>query len=171
MSLRIIATGGTFDKHYDPIDGKLTFDHSHLPEIVETARLYEAVELEIVVMIDSLEMGEEQRLSVLKACAEAPESRLVVVHGTDTMVETARLIGKADLEKCVVFTGAMVPYSVRNSDALFNLGGAIMASKLLEKGTWLAMNGRILSWREARKDRKRGVFISTSGKTRTEPSE
>ena len=161
MALRIIATGGTFDKQYDPIRGKLTFEDSHLPEILRTARLSEPTVLEIVTLIDSLDMGNEQRKAILQACRHSSENRIIIVHGTDTMTETARIIGEAGLQKCIVLTGAMVPYSVSRSDALFNLGTALMASNLLENGTWIAMNGRVLSWKDAKKDREKGVFVRT----------
>jgi len=160
MGLRIIATGGTFDKQYDPIGGKLTFEDSHLPEILQTARLAEKVILEIVTLVDSLEMGPDQREAILDACRRCPEEKIVIVHGTDTMRETARLIGQAGLDKCIVLTGAMVPYSIARSDALFNLGSAVAASGLLGRGTWVAMNGRILDWESARKDKKAGRFIA-----------
>ena len=160
MALRIIATGGTFDKQYDPIRGLLTFEDSHLPEILKTARIHEDTKLEIVTLIDSLDMEENQRRAVLDACIRAPENRIIIVHGTDTMTETARLIGAASLSKCIILTGAMVPYSVAKSDALFNLGSAVMASSLLENGTWIAMNGRVLGWKNARKDRTEGVFVT-----------
>ena len=161
MALRIIATGGTFDKQYDPIRGILGFDDTHLPEILETARLSEPAVLEIVSMIDSLDMGGEQRDKILESCRRCPEDRIIIIHGTDTMAETARVIGEAELPKCIMLTGAMIPYSVNRSDALFNLGTAVMASELSGKGTWIAMNGRILSWNEAGKDREKGVFIRT----------
>jgi len=160
MGLRIIATGGTFDKQYDPIGGILTFEDSHLPEILSTVRLADDPVLEIVALVDSLDMGDGQRRAVLDACRRSPENRIVVVHGTDTMTETARLIGEAGLDRCVVLTGAMVPYSVSRSDALFNLGCAVMAANLLDGGTWVAMNGRILPWNDVRKDRERGLFVA-----------
>lgn len=159
MALRIIATGGTFDKQYDPIGGTLAFEDSHLPEILKTVRLSEPVELEIVTLIDSLDMGNEQREAILQACRHSTENRIIIVHGTDTMTETARIIGEEGLQKCIVLTGAMVPYSVSRSDALFNLGTAIMASSLLDNGTWIVMNGRVLSWKEAKKDKEKGVFV------------
>jgi len=164
MALRIIATGGTFDKHYDPIGGLLTFENSHLPEILQTARLHEPAELEIVTLIDSLDMMDEQRAAILAACRRAAEQRIIIVHGTDTMMKTAEIIGRAGLDKCIVLTGAMVPYSIDRSDALFNLGCAVMASQLLSDGTWIAMNGRVLEWETAVKDRSLGVFV------RIEPS-
>ena len=160
MAIRIIATGGTFDKQYDPINGKLSFEDTHLPEILQTARLSQRVELEIAGLIDSLEMGNQQREIILNACLKSPEDNIVIVHGTDTMTETARYIGKEHIGKCIVLTGAMVPYSVNRSDALFNLGTAVMAAGILGNGTWIAMNGRILRWEEAEKDKKKGVFVS-----------
>jgi L-asparaginase len=80
------------------------------------------------------------------------------------MIKTADLIGRSGLEKCVVLTGAMVPYSVSRSDALFNLGSAVMATQLLPSGTWVAMNGRVLDWKDVKKDRELGMFV------RIEPS-
>ena len=161
MALRIIATGGTFDKSYDPIGGVLGFEDSHLPEIIDTLRLIEPPVLEIVALVDSLDMENDQRKAVLEACRRSPEDRIVVIHGTDTMAVTAALVGEAGLEKSVVFTGAMVPYAVRGSDAVFNLGCAVMATGLLENGTWVAMNGRILPWHSVRKDVARGLFVRT----------
>ncbi|MCG8453800.1 MAG: asparaginase [Spirochaetales bacterium] len=164
MGLHIIATGGTFDKHYDPIGGTLGFEKSHLPEILQTARLVEETSFEIVSLVDSLDMGEQERLAVLQACQKCSEQRIVVIHGTDTMQETARIIGQAQLDKCIILTGAMVPYSVRDSDALFNLGAAVTASTLLEQGTWVVMNGRALPWHSVRKDKERGIFISQNNR-------
>ena len=163
MGLRIIATGGTFDKSYDPIGGKLDFEDTHLPEIIRTCRIAGNVELEIVTLVDSLEMGESQRQDILDACRRSREDRIVIVHGTDTMELTARMIGRAELEKCIVLTGAMVPYSVNRSDALFNLGSAVMAAGIRESGTWVAMNGRILPWSAVTKDREKGMFIGRNG--------
>ncbi len=156
--VRIIVTGGTFDKAYDAIRGELTFTESHLPEILTLARVTLPVAIEQNQLIDSLQMQDENRRSVLEACRRAAEERIVVTHGTDTMAETARLIGPAGLHKTIVLTGAMVPYRVQGSDALFNFGTAFMAVQLLPPGTYIAMNGRVFAWDRARKDRARGVF-------------
>ncbi len=158
MPLRIIITGGTFDKQYDELKGVLTFKDSHLPDIVKQVRLTEPVELEINQLVDSLEMGEAGRLSILEACRRAPEDRIVITHGTDRMVETARLLGPAGLGKTIVLTGAMVPYSVSGSDALFNLGAAVAASSLLPPGVFVVMNGRAFAWDNVRKNYDKGVF-------------
>ena len=157
-SVRIIVTGGTFDKHYDAIKGELTFKQSHLPAILEQARVTVPIALEINQLIDSLEMLDEHRASVLTACRTAPENCIVVIHGTDTMAQTAAVVGVAALNKTIVFTGAMIPHSVQGSDALFNLGFALAAAQLLPGGTYVAMNGRVFGWREAQKNKVDGVF-------------
>ena len=155
---RIIVTGGTFDKHYDAIKGELTFKETHLPAILEQARVTIPVEIEINQLIDSLHMTDEHRQRVLAACRAAPEKSIVVVHGTDTMAETAQVVGSARLGKAIVFTGAMIPYSVQGSDALFNLGFALAMAQALEPNAWVAMNGRVFPWDNVRKDKTGGRF-------------
>ena len=155
---RIIVTGGTFDKQYDAIKGELTFKQTHLPAILEQARVTIPVAIEINQLIDSLHMTDEHRQGVLAACVAAPESSLVVVHGTDTMAETAEVVGRAALAKSIVFTGAMIPYSVQGSDALFNLGFALALSQVMPHGTYVAMNGRAFEWDAVRKDKTKGQF-------------
>jgi len=159
--IRIIVTGGTFDKAYDAIRGELTFTESHLPEILERARVTVPVSIEQNQLIDSLQMQDENRRSVLEACRRAAEDRVLITHGTDTMAETARLIGPAGLAKTIVLTGAMVPYQIAGSDALFNFGTAFMAVQTLPVGVFIAMNGRTFAWDKVRKDRTRGRFEET----------
>lgn len=165
MTLRIIITGGTFDKQYDAIRGQLTFKDTHLPDIIERVRCNLPVALELNQMIDSLEMHDENRQQVLVACRQACEKYIVITHGTDTMTVTAALIGVAlaagDTSlagKHIVLTGAMVPYSVSGSDALFNLGGAVMACQLTPPGVYIVMNGQCFNWNDIRKNREAGVF-------------
>jgi L-asparaginase len=155
---RIIVTGGTFDKHYDAIKGELTFKDTHLPAILEQARVTIPMSIEINQLIDSLHMKDEHRQRVLAACRTAAERCIVVVHGTDTMAETAQVVGAAGLEKTVVFTGAMIPYSVQGSDALFNLGFALAMAQALPAGVYVAMNGRAFPWNDVRKDKASGAF-------------
>lgn len=158
MAVRIIITGGTFDKQYDEIKGTLTFKDTHLPEILERVRCTLEIKMELNQLIDSLEMQPEDRLHILEACRRAPERQIVVTHGTDTMTETARVLGEAGLDKVIVLTGAMVPYTFRNSDALFNLGCSIIAVQLLPPGVYITMNGKVFSWDNVYKDREKGVF-------------
>lgn len=158
MSIRIIVTGGTFDKKYDEIEGELTLKETQLPKILRQVRVTVPVTFETNQLIDSLYMTAEDRLSILSACQNTPETKIVITHGTDTIVETARLLGEARLEKTVVLTGAMVPYSVFGSDALFNLGSSVSAVQLLPVGVYIVINGRIFSWENVHKDRQKGVF-------------
>jgi L-asparaginase len=156
--IRVIVTGGTFDKHYDEIRGELTFRKSKLPEILELVRVDVPVEIETNQLIDSLHMQDVNRASILEACRRAPETRLIVTHGTDTMVETSALIGPAGLAKTIVLTGAMVPFEIQGSDALFNFGSAFSAVQLLPHGVWIVMSGRVFAWDRVRKNRVRGRF-------------
>lgn len=158
MSIRLIVTGGTFDKHYDELNGQLTFRDTHLPEILQAARMSESIEVEINQLVDSLDMGPEDRQRVLESCRRAPEERIIVTHGTDTMAETGRVLGEAGLEKTVVLTGAMVPYAVQRSDAVFNFGFSVAAVQLLPAGVYVAMNGRVFPWDDVRKNKAKGQF-------------
>ena len=157
-SIRIVITGGTFDKHYDEIRGELTFKDTHLPEILKYVRCTLPLELELNQLIDSLEMHLPNRLKILESCRRAAESRIVITHGTDTMIETGRILGEAHLAKTIVLTGAMVPYSFTSSDAVFNLGCGIVAVQLLPDGVYIVMNGRVFPWDRVRKKREAGVF-------------
>ncbi len=163
--LRLLACGGTFDKRYDPIKGELVFADSHLSAIVERARLTIPTTVETLMQIDSLDMQPAHRERILAACRAASESAIVIVHGTDTMPETAAVLGPhfgADaattLRKTIVLTGAMVPYAIAASDALFNLGFACACAQTLAPGVWIAMNGRVHAWHAVRKNRAAGVF-------------
>lgn len=169
MTLRIIITGGTFDKQYDAIRGQLTFKDTHLPDIVEQVRTSLPISFELNQMVDSLDMLDENRQRVLDACRKAEEKQIVITHGTDTMSETAAVIGEASRSgdpalagKRIILTGAMVPYSVTGSDALFNLGSAIMAAQLLDPGVYIAMNGRCFPWYAVKKNRALGIFEGES---------
>lgn len=158
MTLHVIATGGTFEKHYDEISGRLAFGDSHVPAILRRARFSVPYTFETVCMLDSLDMQDTDRVKILDACSSAAAGSIVVVHGTDTMRETALVLGEASLGKTIVLTGAMIPYEFDNSDALFNFGFAAGAAQLLPHGVYVAMNGRIFDWRHVRKNRQEGCF-------------
>ena len=159
--LRIITTGGTFDKLYDALKGELTFRESQLPRILQQSRVGLSVHLDSLLAVDSLVMTEEQRSMIVEDALSCIEKRVVIVHGTDTMVQTARLL-KASLAPedghVFVFTGAMIPYSLENSDAIFNLGCAMTAVQLLERGVYIAIGGRIWDADKVRKNRDKGIF-------------
>lgn len=158
MSLRIIATGGTFDKTYDPLSGNLTFIESALPAALARARITATTRFEPLLALDSLDMNDSHRSQILAACVRSAEHKIVIIHGTDTMRETAQVIGQAGLQKTIVLTGAMLPYRVANSDALFNLGFAIAAAQLSAAGVYVAMNAQVFAWDSVRKNKDAGVF-------------
>jgi L-asparaginase len=161
VTIRIIITGGTFDKIYDEMRGNLTFKDTHLPEILRFTRCTMPIECELNQLIDSLDMQFANRMQILEACTRARERNIVVTHGTDTMVETAGVLGSASLDKTIVLTGSMVPYAFTNSDAVFNLGCAITAVQLQPRGVYIAMNGRIFPWDSVRKNKEAGIFEDT----------
>ena len=156
--IRIIVTGGTFDKRYDEIRGQLSFDSTHLPEMLRLGRSRVETTIETLMMIDSLEMTDEYRARVARSCAQCAETRIVITHGTDTMVETARAVAEVVRDKTVVLTGAMVPYAFGSSDGLFNLGSALSFAEVLPAGVYIAMNGQHFAWNAVRKNRQTGVF-------------
>jgi len=158
MSIRIIATGGTFDKHYNELNGTLGFTDSHLPAAMARARITTPCTLEVVSLLDSLDMVDADRERVLASCKAATEKAIVIVHGTDTMKETAAVLGPIVTDKTIVFTGAMIPYEIDNSDALFNLGFACGVAQVLPPGVYVAMNGQIFAWDNVQKNKAAGVF-------------
>jgi L-asparaginase len=157
-AIRIFITGGTFDKEYDEIGGRLFFKDSHVSEMLRLGRCLTPTETTTLMMIDSLDMTDANRKQILAKCKEANESRIVVTHGTDTMEQTAHVLGEAKLDKTIVLTGAMVPYKFGSSDGLFNLGAALAYAQTLKPGVYIAMNGRHFLWDNVHKDKKTGEF-------------
>lgn len=160
MSIRILITGGTFDKEYNELTGQLYFQDSHLPEMLKLGRCHLDLEVRTLMMIDSLEMTDDDRRIVLDHCRNCRETRIVITHGTDTMVETAALLAASVRDKTIVITGAMIPYKFGSSDGMFNLGSALAFVQTLPPGVYIAMNGRCYEWNRVRKNRETGVFES-----------
>ena len=158
--IRLFVTGGTFDKEYNELAGTLAFKETHLVEMLRLGRCRLEVSIQTLMMIDSLDMTDADRSVIVSACRQAAEGRIVVTHGTDTMVETARALasGLPGVEQTIVLTGAMVPYAFGSSDGLFNLGSALSFAQVLPAGVYIAMNGRCLSLDRVRKNRETGVF-------------
>jgi L-asparaginase len=158
-SLAILVTGGTFDKEYDELTGRLFFRDTHVGEMLRLGRSRLDISVETVMMVDSLDMDDAGRAQIVERCRVREERSIVITHGTDTMVETARAIAAARLDdRTIVLTGAMVPYAFGSSDGLFNLGSALSFAQVLPPGVYIAMNGEHFGWNEVRKDRERGVF-------------
>jgi len=158
----IFVTGGTFDKAYDEIQGKLSFGDTHLPEMLRLGRSHVEVSIRTLMMIDSLEMTDVDRALIVRNCQQCDASCIVITHGTDTMVETAAALARGVAGKTIVLTGAMIPYAFGSSDGLFNLGSALSLVQVLPPGVYVAMNGRHFEWNKVRKNRQTGVFEAIS---------
>jgi L-asparaginase len=162
--VRILVTGGTFDKEYDELTGRLFFRDTHVQEMLRRGRARLDLTVETVMMIDSLEMHEGGRATIVARCREAAERAIVVTHGTDTMCDTAAALARASLgDRTIVLTGAMVPYAFGSSDGLFNLGSALSFVQVLPPGVYIAMNGRHFAWNAVRKNRETGTFEAIDG--------
>jgi L-asparaginase len=157
--IRILVTGGTFDKEYDELTGRLYFQETHLPEMLRRGRCRLDVTIETVMMIDSLDLDQAGRNRMVERARESDETAIVVTHGTDTMVQTGRVLAAAALDqKTIVLTGAMVPYAFGSSDGLFNLGSALSFVQVLPPGVYVAMNGQHFPWNAVRKNTATGCF-------------
>jgi L-asparaginase len=161
MAVRIFITGGTFDKEYNELDGKLFFKDTHLPEMLKLGRCKVPAEIRTLMLVDSLEMTDADRQLIVEQCRKCKEEQIVITHGTDTMEETAKVLGHAGLKKTIVLTGAMVPYKFGSSDGLFNLGSALAFAQTLSPGVYIAMNGRFFSWDNVKKNKRLGEFEET----------
>jgi len=158
MAIKIIVTGGTFDKEYNPLDGQLYFNGTHVAEMLKLGRSRLPVHIKTVLMIDSLSMSEADRKKILAECQSSSEDKILITHGTDTMTETAQLLGQHITNKTIVLTGAMVPYAFGSSDGLFNLGSALAFLQTLPPGVYISMNGRYFHWSNVRKNKEIGLF-------------
>ena len=170
MAIKIFVTGGTFDKEYNELTGQLYFKDSHLLEMLKLGRCKADIDVRMLMMIDSLEMSDNDRAIILENCLECPEERIIVTHGTDTMEQTARVLGESIKEKTIVLTGAMIPYKFGSSDGLFNLGSALAFAETLPPGVYIAMNGKFFNWNNVRKNKKTGEFEEVDEIRRTQPS-
>jgi L-asparaginase len=164
--IRVLITGGTFDKEYDEIDGKLFFKDSHLPEMLALGRCKLDLEIRTLMMVDSLEMTDADRSIIVDQCRAAPENRIVITHGTDTMEVTARMLAERVEGKTIVLTGAMIPYKFGSSDGLFNLGSALAFVQTLPAAVYVAMNGRYFEARRVHKNRETGTFEEKDAQAR-----
>ena len=160
MALKILITGGTFDKEYDEIKGSLYFKETHMTEILELGRSRVDVNIEKLMLIDSLDMTSSQRELIVSKCIESEDDQIVITHGTDTMTITGKMLAEKKMDKTIVLTGAMIPYKFGSSDGLFNLGGAIAYAQSLPSGVYIAMNGQFFEWDKVEKNREKGVFES-----------
>ncbi|MEN9448325.1 MAG: hypothetical protein RJA25_1615 [Bacteroidota bacterium] len=158
MQIRLFITGGTFDKEYNELNGKLFFEDTHVPEMLELGRCKLDVNIRTLMMVDSLEMTAEDREIIAHNCIQCDEEKIIITHGTDTMVATAKLLAEKNINKTIVLTGAMIPYKFGSSDGLFNLGAALAYVQTLPIGIYISMNGMYFHWNNVRKNKELGLF-------------
>ena len=158
MPIQIFITGGTFDKEYNELNGELFFKDTHLPNLLEMGRSKLPLAISTLMMIDSLEMTDKDREFIAQQCNQCDEDKIIITHGTDTMAETAKALGKKIKNKTIVITGAMVPYKFGSSDGLFNLGSSLAFVQTLSHGVYVVMNGCCFNWNNVRKNKQTGEF-------------
>ncbi|MEM9885239.1 MAG: asparaginase domain-containing protein [Bacteroidota bacterium] len=162
--IQIFVTGGTFDKEYNYITGELFFKDSHLVKMLERGRSTLKVDVKTLMMMDSLNMTDAERGIIAYNCQRTKMKQIVITHGTDTMVETARYLAHQNIkDKTIVLMGAMIPYAFgSSSDGFFNLGSALAFAQVLSAGVYVAMNGRYYDWDKVRKNKGTGFFEELS---------
>ena len=158
--LLIIVTGGTLDKLHDSQSESLAFakdESTQVPDILSLGRCA-FPRIQRIMLKDSLDFTDADRDAIVEAVRAAPESAIVVTHGTGTMGQSARWLAERTSGKTVVFTGAMRPHSLSFSDASFNLGGAVIAAQTLAPGVYGVMNGRVFPAERLNKNTEQGRF-------------
>jgi L-asparaginase len=158
MTTKILVLGGTFDKEYNELKGELFFKDTHLPEMLRLGRCKLRVDIRTLMMVDSLCMTDADRKNILENCKKTKENKILITHGTDTMVETAKVLGNSIKDKTIILTGAMVPYKFGSSDGLFNLGSSLAFVQTLPDGVYISMNGKCFHWDNVRKNKQTGEF-------------
>jgi len=158
MTIKILVTGGTFDKEYSELTGELFFKNTHISDMLELGRANINVKIRTLMLIDSLKMNDNHRKIIFEKCQSSKEDRIIITHGTDTMAETAKFLGQNIENKTIILTGAMIPYAFGSSDGLFNLGSALAFAQSLPHGVYIAMNGKFFYWHNVRKNKETGVF-------------
>ena len=159
-TIQIFITGGTFDKSYNYIEGNLFFKETHLPEMLKRSRCQLEINVETLMMVDSLEMADKDLKKIIKACRNTPSKNILITHGTDKMVETAAAIAAAKLSgKTIILTGAMIPYAFgSSSDGFLNLGCALAFVQTLTPQVYISMQGQYFLWNEVKKNKGLGRF-------------
>ncbi|MDB3972064.1 asparaginase [Candidatus Thioglobus sp.] len=159
MKIKVLITGGTIDKAYKELTGELSFTETHMVDMFNRGRCMADTLSEVLFLKDSLEMVDSDRGFILDKCLSCDEQHILITHGTDTMAQTAKFLAEKIKDKTIVLFGSMIPYSVDNSDALFNLGVALSAVQLKKPGVYIAMNGRVFDFDQVKKDKSLGIFI------------
>ncbi len=161
MRIKALITGGTIDKIYNKLNGELGFNNTCFDQMLERSNIGLEVESKILFLKDSLDMTDEDRMLILSECLTCNDDKILITHGTDTMVKTAQLLGAKIKDKTIVLFGSMTPYSIVNSDALFNLGVAISAVQQKGTGVYISMNGKTFDFDKVEKNKSLGIFVDT----------
>ena len=160
QGILVLTTGGTIDKNYFDALSEYQIVDSGIPALLAEARV--ALPFRVVELMrkDSLELTDADRALIASAAREAPETRIVVTHGTDTMTETAKVLAAAVPRKTICLTGALSPARFAETDAPFNLGMAFACAQTAPAGVWIAMSGQVFDGLKVRKDRAAGKFVA-----------
>lgn len=161
MKIRIFTTGGTIDKIYFDQKSQYEIGDPQAGGVLERANVCFDYEVTSILRQDSLDLTDEERLKIKSAVQSTPDKRIVITHGTDTMIDTAKVI-EGIPGKTIVLTGSMYPARFRDSDAVFNLGCAVVAAQTLPSGVYIAMNGCIFDPRHSKKNVDLNRFERTS---------
>ncbi len=157
--IQIFVTGGTFDKEYNYITGELYFKDTHLKEMLARGRCTIDFDVKTLMMIDSLKMTDADRQIIAHNCQSSESDKIIITHGTDTMVKTATILAASNIKKTIILSGAMVPYAFgTSSDGFFNLGSALAFAQVLKHGVYIVMNGRYFDWDSVKKNTQTGNF-------------
>ncbi|MDD5716636.1 MAG: asparaginase domain-containing protein [Sulfuricurvum sp.] len=156
--MRILNTGGTFNKRYDPVKGELFVpkDNAAVDSILQS--LVIPIFVEGIVYKDSLEMDHDDRSALADAIASCKERIVIVVHGTDTMGVSAEYVSGFGMEKVIVFTGAMIPFSIDPIEATANLAMAIAYAHTVSNGVYIVMQGVMGEYGRVKKNKTAGKF-------------
>ncbi|HEY5441976.1 MAG TPA: asparaginase domain-containing protein [Candidatus Saccharimonadales bacterium] len=158
MKIKLLITGGTIDARYNYLKATVDYDKTHLKDMLDQGRSRVDIDIEQLTLVDSDKITDEQRQQILEKCNNAEADKIIITHGTDTMVETARFLGENIQDKTIVLVGSMIPYAFKGSDALFNLGAGVTAVQILDKGVFITMNGKVFNWDEVKKNFEIGEF-------------
>jgi L-asparaginase/archaeal Glu-tRNAGln amidotransferase subunit D len=156
----VVTTGGTIDKQYFDALSEYQIAESVMEKLLTTSRVTHPFRIVELMRKDSLELTDADRSLIKDTIAAAPEERVVVTHGTDTMTDTAKVLSLVS-GKTIVLCGALAPARFAESDALFNLGMAFACCQAAKPGVWITMNGSVFNGLEVRKDRAAGRFVET----------
>lgn len=157
MRIRILITGGTIDGLVEP-GHEGGYSETFIPEMLEQAKCQASIVPEVLMMKDSTDIRTQEREIMLNAIIKCNESKIVITHGTNTMVETAQFLKEANIGKTIVLCGAMKPFKSEGSDAMFNLGAATLSVQLLQPGVYIVMHGKVFDPSKTQKDFEQMIF-------------